>query len=198
MNYLVKSVTVTSLAVLLSACSSKPEPIGPSYLSDPISVDSRNAADVHHFQGKIPSDHLIYDILFQDNSTWQDLDEFFRTALVTDAGKHYYDNLEWFALAQIINHPGFVTEASLSTKQYYVEKLNHRDFINEPSVAVMLLQNLSTTDLSLDVAELAREAIAINQRHFSSEDKFSTHQENHSSAYTELIQMGFNRWGEEL
>jgi len=147
------------------------------------------------FNGKIPSSNKVIALSNSETTTWRDFDGFYKKDLAAFEGEHYYRNLQWILLANIIKNDSFLNEADSSLKLYYLNEILSRDYINQPEVAVILLNDLRQILPMTQIAADARLIYNKNQKYLTKEN-FSNHQKTHSKGYIEINQLGWSRWGE--
>ncbi len=151
---------------------------------------------IEDFVGKIPLDNVFNDLASKPSSTWKDFDNFYKEHVLTEKGAHYYNNLQWVTISHMIAEKNFLAEATLEDKEYYLEQIFSRDFVNEPSVAVLLLRDLQSVKTESEIASYARKVLSKNEAHLTPTN-FEKHKTRNASSRVALVDMGYTRWGEE-
>ncbi len=148
------------------------------------------------FPGKIPADAYVNTLMMSGTATWQDYDAYYRLEISEFEGEHYYDNLQWLTLTQTVLHPQFISHADAAKKDFYIQEMMGRHFINEAKVAEVLLGDLlERGGAASEVARLAREVIAINKEYLS-EDKYKQYEERNQPSISQVLLLGYTRWGQ--
>ncbi|MBC6995804.1 hypothetical protein QWY85_17685 [Neolewinella lacunae] len=182
------------LAIGLFACTKDGDLFTDSSPTE-IPADDFSARTVE-FPGKIPADAYVNTLMMSGTATWQDYDAYYRLEVSKLAGEHYYDNLQWLTLTQTVLHPQFMSGADAATKDFYIQEMMGRHFINEAKVAEVLLGDLlergATTS---EVARLAREVIAINKEYLT-EDNYKQYEERNQPSISQVLLLGYTRWGQ--
>ena len=157
-------------------------------------IMEENSATVE-FNGKIPSSNKIITLGNSQSTTWQNYDSFYKEELKAFENEHYYSNLQWITLSRMIKHNRFLEEADSSQKLYYLKEMLSRNYVNQPELAVILLNDLKAELTASKIAEYARLVYTKNKEYLT-EENFDNHQKTHSKGYIELNQLGWTRHGE--
>lgn len=156
--------------------------------------DAALAAPTEAAPGQIPSSATINDLILTPDISWYELDRYYREGSLAISGEHYYENARWVALEQTILHPDFADQSTLEDREFYLQELRNRKFINNPSVMLALLDQLADNLPAAAIAAAARHAVASID--FLPENGRANFKKRHSAALTELMMLGYDRWGE--
>jgi len=181
------------VAVLLTSCSN--DQILEDVAETPYAVVNNGNQGSEDFLGKLPNTGEWASLSTSGTNDWRDFDDFYRKKLTLDTDKHYFNNLQWTCIAQMVKYTNFTQDATPETQQYYLDQILSRNYVNEPEVVALLLNEVKPDIGQKKVASIARRVFELNKDHLSAEN-WKKHQQSHNPAYRELAEYGYTRWGE--
>jgi len=148
--------------------------------------------------GVMPSDHKLLLMIHEpDKYGWNDYYQFLKNELNNEVDKHYYTNLQWINMSQIVKARDFADAPSAISKELW-DIISDRKFINEPEVAYTLLNKLkySGTLNEVQVANLAKNVMEKNKTFFEGNPEgWKQTYESNFEGYQKLMNLTCDRWG---
>jgi len=171
------------LALCLASCSNDQNE---SLTSVDATVQTDHTTDgVETFPGKLPTENPISTLVLSGEATWENIHRAYRNELPTYEGADYYPNLQWAAIELLIANEAFLQEADTEIKSYYLSEIQKRNVVNQPEVALRLLNNLAEEVAPNIIASAATKVLDINQSYWTG-DRLAQYKTEHSEAINGL------------
>ncbi|MBC6992630.1 hypothetical protein QWY85_02495 [Neolewinella lacunae] len=178
------------LALSLFSCESENSVTEGTVLSDDISP-------VLGFPERIPADSKLNTLMMSGQTDWGAYDKLYREDVLAQSKEVYFDNLQWATISFLMENTDFLASAPTEDQLFYLTEISHRDFVNQPGVAVSLLKKLQSSGIDgSKLASAAREILAKN-KNFLTDENYKKHEELNSDALKELFDFGYDRWARE-
>ncbi len=148
----------------------------------------------------VPRDNWIFDALFNESISWEDVDAFYKNNLSKFEHKKYYNNLKTLNIMTLVKvKKDFLKEAPLEILIYYAEE--DRKMHREGGLETMaiLYNEIATRGKQKVAAQLAHDKINVLLKEYdivsiSQEEYFKKHED----AITQLKLLMYDRWGNPL
>lgn len=123
----------------------------------------------------IPLDITFYEIAFSGETTWKDIDQFYREKFLQQKETPGYLNLQQIILAHLISSPNshFLEEAPQETIAYYVDEMANMERLLQPELIARCLPILSgywdEAKIQTVASQVYHKAIAYIHKNFDDE-----------------------------
>lgn len=180
-------VSICFLFVLM-ACQPSDE-----YNSKEISLQRENQPQVTA-PGVVPGDIGLDDIALDTSSTWKEYDHFYKEKVFHLKDEHFYDNLQWMTINNMVLFSNF-NQAPVEIKKFYLSEILNRKFINNPDMFLKMITSCEYLS-EKEIAKAAFEAYMINIDHLKDNEPYrESHHEKYKNGYEALGALAFDRWG---
>lgn len=82
----------------------------------------------------VPSNIGLNDIVLKENTTWKDLDIFYKDELPKHEGKEYYNNLKNMLFFHLVKQYDLLGKADKKSIEFYTNEQVNMDFINDYNI----------------------------------------------------------------
>lgn len=191
-NYCNSLLSILITSIILTGCQNTEENLVTNFDGLKLRTDFP-AKEVT--PGIIPGDAKIYEMRsYPGKYKWRDFAAYLNSEIDELRGEPYFDNLEWMAIAVIIEDQDFLANASILEKDEIWAKIENRKSINNPQLVYNFLKSYSPP--------LEQKTLANRLRHMQNnlEENFdeSVQKEMLMNIHSLMIRDMYDRWGQPL
>lgn len=146
--------------------------------------------------GVMPSDHKLMLMMHEpEKYGWKEFYDYLKNDLDEDSDKHYYNNLQWLNIRNIVKARNF-DDAPKEINMELWQLILSRNHINEPDVAYKLINRHNINGNELQVAKMAYHVIKTNKKFYEGNPEgWRKSYEANYDTYQKLRVLTFDRWG---
>lgn len=137
--------------------------------SSPLKNKEAEEQTLSERNGKIPSNDKIFTIITNpDDYTWEEIDQYYKTSIVSKEDFGYKENLKKLAIWTMVENFDLITEADKSTLEFYAKEMVDMTFVSKPGVLHQLLIAAADSDNLSWIREVSVETSLKSRMHIES------------------------------